>query len=773
MKSIHFMLLSALITCLASSCKNDNTLYLDPHQPIEVRVQDLLQRMTPEEKLLQLQGAGSIRDAQELMEDDTTKISQRIRRVRRMGVGWVHMQRGDAMTYARYANTCQRRMMEESRLKIPVLVVAEALHGLMSDDGTVFPMPLAMGATFDTTLIRKIYATAASEGRARGTNFVLAPVLDVGRDPRWGRQEETYGEDPWLNGKAGQAAVLGFQGGQTMIPGNKVASCLKHFAGHGVPESGNYAGPVQADDRTMHEVHLRTFQMVLNRVDAAAVMATYNPVNGIPICVNRDLITGILKRRWGFRGVVFSDGGAIPQLLTIHHVARDSAEAAFRAISAGVDVELGDKFCYKFLSDAYNAGALSDSVLNAAVGRVLRVKFRLGLFENPYVDPDNVLKNTHTPEAQQLSLKAAEESIILLKNDGDLLPVNPQKYSSIAVVGPMADRLDYGGYTISKRKGLTPLQAIRQLAGDSIRVNYARGCRIGQKDHIDFFYQHNEDVVLVSDKENEPLIREAVRTAANSDVILLFLGEYDYFSGETWPDHFGDKVNLGLLGSQNKLLAAMLRTGKPVIAFQITGGARAYAKLAKDVPALVQCFYLGEQGGKALANMIFGKVNPSGKLPVTLPRSSGHIPVYYSKLPIARPGYLLDEVNPLFPFGYGLSYTSFKYKNMRLKKDTIHIDDQTVFCVDVTNTGAVPGTEVVQLYIRDMYASVTRPVKELKGFARVTIKPGETKTVCFPIGFEQLSFYKNGAFSIEPGDFKIMAGGSSEVDKGIFLHVIP
>jgi beta-glucosidase len=335
----------------------------------------------------------------------------------------------------------------------------------------------------------------------------------------------------------------------------------------------------------------------------------------------------------------------------------------------------------------------------------------------------------------------------------------------------MADRADLGSYTISTRKGITPLQAIKRLAGDDIKINFAKGCRIGEKDHIDFFKQKNKDVVLVSDKENEPLIRYAARIARKSDIVLLFLGEYDYFSGETWPNHFGDKVNLDLLGSQKKLLNALLKTGKPIIAFQITSGARAYAGLAEQVPALVQCFYLGEQGGLAIADVIFGKVNPSGKLPVTLPRSSGHIPVYYSKLPIARPGYLLDDVSPLFPFGHGLSYTTYIYKNLRLDKDTIPVNGRAVFSVDVTNTGQIQGTETVQLYIHDLYASIDRPVKELKGFARVSLGPGETKSVHFHVGHEQLSFYKNNKFEVEPGDFQVMVGGSSANTTGIRLTV--
>lgn len=772
MNRFFYLLIIISVSLLINSCKEEEILYLDLNQSIEVRVHDLLHRMTLEEKILQIQGIGGDPYISELLQDNPVDISKKTKRIRKHGIGWVHMQRGDVKKYVQFANTCQKRMLEESRLKIPVLVIAEALHGLMSDDGSVFPMPLALGATFDTTLIREVYSVAAMEGRARGTNIVLAPVLDVSRDPRWGRQQETYGEDPYLNGMIGRAAVLGFQGEGEMIAGNKVAVCLKHFVGHGVPESGNYAGPVQADDRTMHEIHLKPFHMVLDRVNAAAIMATYNPVNGIPICINHDLITNILKKQWGFGGIVFSDGGAIPQLLTIHHVARDSTEAALLAIKAGVDCELENNPCYKYLDKAYNNGILHDSTLNAAVARILWVKFRLGLFENPYVDIKEVENLTHTTKSGETNLKVAEESIILLKNEGDLLPINPEKYKSIGVIGPMADRWDFGSYTISKRKGISPLEAIKKLAGEKVKIHYARGCRIGKQDHIDFFAQKNKDVIVVSDVENEPLIREAVKTAEKSDVILLFLGEYDYFSGETWPDHFGDKVNLDLLGSQKKLLNALLRTGKPVITFQITSGARAYGELAQKVPSLVQCFYLGEHGGTAIAKVIFGQVNPSGKLPVTLPRSSGHIPVYYSKLPIARPGYLLDDVRPLFPFGHGLSYTTFEYKNLRLDMDTIPANGHTTFLVDIANTGTISGVETVQMYIRDLYASVTRPVKELKGFARVSLEPGETKTVRFTVGAEQLSFYKNGKFVIEPGDFEIMAGGSSVKTTKITLTVV-
>ena len=753
-----------IIGLLFYSCNNsrDKT-YMDPTRPIEERVQDLLQRMTLEEKVQQLYGITDVRSIRQVIGKDTVGLDPLIKKVKRSGVGWIHMQNGNCRDYVRLVNACQRKIVKGTRLGIPVLVVAESLHGLMSEEGTVFPSPLAMGSTFDTTLIQKDYAVMAREARARGTTLVLSPVLDVGQDPRWGRQEETYGEDPWLNGKIGRAAVMGFQGDQKKIPRDKVAVCMKHFAGHGASEGGNYSGPVQADDRTMHQVHLRPFKMVLDRVDAAGVMITYNPVNGIPLCVNHTLVTDVLKKRWDFRGVAFSDGGAVAQLYKIHHVATDPYDAAVKAMLAGVDNELGHPPCYENLEKAVKQGAVSMARLDDAVARILRVKFRMGLFEHPYTDTSKTVALTHTEKALRLAQKTAEEAIVLLKNKDHILPVTPKKYHSIAVIGPMSDRVDYGAYSIARQPGITPLEGIRERAGSDYIVRFAKGCRIGEKEHLNFFDWQDREVRIVPDKENEPLIKQAVEIARQSDLVLLFIGEYSYFSGETWTHHTGDKADLDLLGSQKKLLEALLKTGKPVVGLQFTSGARAYVEPAEKLPALLQCWYLGEMNGRAVARILFGDISPGGKLPVSLPRSAGQLPVYYYKVPIARPGYALEKKGPLFPFGYGLSYTDFSYDRPVLLKDTIRKGETALLTCRVTNTGKFPGDEVVQLYIRDLYATgVTRPVKELRDFARIHLAPGESRKVMFRITPEMLSYYTvKNRWDCEPGDFLLMAGSSS------------
>jgi len=773
-KNKRTILLSGILLCLACffhHCSNRDIIrYKDQTLPLETRVEDLLSRMTLEEKVLQLQGDESDYLAAANIDD----VGDQTRRIIRSGIGWIHNNTKSLKDYVTWINNSQRNLMERSRLGIPALVIAEGLHGLMSYEGTVFPSCIALGGTFDTLLIRDIYSTISVEARSRGTNLFLSPVVDVGREPRWGRQEETFGEDPYLVKKISLAAVLGFQGDELLLPENKALVTLKHFAGHGAPEAGSYAGPLQADDRTFHEVYLAPYREIIERLEPGSVMATYHTVNGVPMCINKPVLTDLLKNDWGYKSSVMSDGWAIPQLLNVHHVVKDTSEAALRSFMAGVDIELGvGSGCYRFIEDLCKQGLIPEARLDDAVRRILRMKFRLGLFENPYADPGDAVMKTHSPEAQELSRKAAEKSIVLLKNEGGLLPLDKNKKQTIAVIGPMADRVDHGAYSIARHKGITPLQGIRERAGKNISVLYAKGCRITYKEDLDWFRHINNDVKLVPDEENISLIKEAADVARKSDVVILFIGEYDFMSGETWDNHFGDKANLNMLGSQSRLLDELLKTGKPVVVLQFTSGARSYTDVAEKASAILQCWYAGERGGEAVANILFGLVNPSGKLSVSIPRSAGHLPVYYSKLPIARPGYLFDDISPLFPFGFGLSYTTFRYDNIRLTQDTIPFNGSTILKADVTNTGKMPGDEVVQMYIRDIMASITRPLKELKGFARITLEPGETRTVNFNITPKELEYYGlNNNFSVEPGDFEIMVGGSSIDTKSALLTVI-
>jgi len=757
------------LACFFPGCNNRNIIkYKDPALPLETRVEDLLSRMTLEEKVLQLQGSGT----DELASLNIEEVGDQTKKIIRSGIGWIHNNTKSLEDYVTWINNTQRNLMEKSRLGIPALVIAEGLHGLMSYEGTVFPSCIALGGTFDTLLIRDIYSTVSEEARSRGTNLFLSPVVDVGREPRWGRQEETFGEDPYLVKKISLAATLGFQGGDLLLPENKALVTLKHFAGHAVPEAGSYAGPLQADDRTFHEVHLAPYREIIERLEPGSVMATYHSVNGVPMCINKALLTDLLKNEWGYKSSVMSDGGAIPQLFQVHNVAKDTIDATLRSFLAGVDMELGGG-CYKFIEDLVNQGLITQERLNDAVRRMLRMKFRLGLFENPYADPEDAIRKTHSQEAQELSRIAAEKSIVLLKNVNDILPLDKNRRQKIAVIGPMADRIDYGAYSIARHKGITPLEGIREKAGNNINILYAKGCLLTYKEDLDWFRHVNNDVKLVADEENNPLIREAVDVAGKSDIILLFIGEYDFMAGETWNNHFKDKSNLNLLGSQSKLLDALYKTGKPIISLQFTSGARSYVDVAEKASAILQCWYLGERGGEAVANILFGLVNPGAKLSVSVPRSAGHLPVYYSYLPIARRGYISDDISPLFPFGFGLSYTSFKYTNIHLSEDTIPYKGSTILKVDVTNTGKVAGDEIVQMYIRDILASITRPVKELKGFARISLAPGETKTVNFSITPKELEYYDlNNKFSVEPGEFEIMVGGSSVDTKSILLTVV-
>jgi len=603
----------------------------------------------------------------------------------------------------------------------------------------------------------------ALEARARGAHHALTPVVDVAREPRWGRVEETYGEDPYLVSRLGIAAVRGFQGDAKFRDKRRILATLKHFVGHGQPESGMNCAPANVSLRVLRETFLYTFREALREAGAVTIMASYNEIDGVPSHASKWLLRDVLRKDFGFKGFVVSDYYAIWELgyrpdTHGHFVAKDRKESCKLAVDAGVNIELPDPDCFLYLVELVKKGVLKESQLDELVAPMLFWKFEMGLFDDPYVDPDEADRVVGCEEHRDLALVAAQESITLLKNDNNVAPLDLSKIKTIAVIGPNAKRTLLGGYSGVPKHEVTVLEGITAKVGKHAKVLYSEGCK------ITIGGSWNEDKVVASDpEEDRRQIAEAVKVAKKADVIILAIGGNEQTSREAWNlQHMGDRTSLDLIGRQDALVEAMAALGKPVITFLFNGRPLSINHLIAHVPVIYECWYLGQETGHAVASVLFGDYNPGGKLPISFPRSAGHLPVFYNYKPSARRGYLFDDVSPLFAFGYGLSYTTFEIKNPRLTKKKITTKGTTQVQVDVTNTGKREGTEVVQLYIRDLVSSATRPIKELKGFRKVRLQPGETTTVTLDITPDALSFFDvNMKYVVEPGDFAIMVGNSS------------
>jgi len=669
----------------------------------------------------------------------------------------------DARAMAGLTNAIQKFFVEKSRLGIPVIFHEECLHGHAAIGGTSFPQPIGLAATFNPQLVESLFTMTAAEARLRGTHQALTPVVDVARDPRWGRVEETYGEDPYLVTRMGIAAVRGFQGDATFRDKRHVIATLKHFAGHGQPESGMNCAPANVSMRVLRETFLFPFKEALQKAGALSVMASYNEIDGVPSHANRWLLRDVLRKEWGFQGYVVGDYYAIWELSDRpdthgHFVAKDKKEACALAVRAGVNIELPEPDCYLHLVELVRKRVLKESELDDLVAPMLRCKFQMGLFDDPYVDPEEAGRVVGCEEHRKLALQGAREAITLLKNESQLLPLSLEKIKTIAVIGPNAHRSMLGGYSGVPKHNVTVLDGIRQKAGSRVKVLYSEGCKITVGG------SWNQDEVVASNPaEDRKQIAEAEAIARQADVIVLAIGGNEQTSREAWSlKHMGDRTSLDLIGRQNELVRAMVATGKPVIALVFNGRPLSITTLNDTVAAILECWYLGQETGAAIADVLFGDFNPGGKLPMTIPRSAGHLPAFYNYKPSARRGYLFDDVSPLFAFGYGLSYTTFTIQNVRLAKTKIRTNGATEMLADVTNTGRRAGTEVVQMYIRDRVSSATRPVKELKGFERVELQPGQTKTVTFDITPDRLAFYDiNMKYVVEPGEFDVMVGTSS------------
>ena len=763
------LLVLAATAALVGFAKPEPPLYKNAQAPVAARVKDLLGRMSLEEKVMQMVCINYERK-DTLFTKERKFDERRAQRAYPLGLGQIAVASKiqnvelDAADNARVANELQHYFVEKTRLGIPVVFHEEGLHGLAGKGSTSFPQPIALAGTFDPDLVRQLYGVVAQETRSRGAHQILSPVVDVAREPRWGRCEETFGEDPYLVGEMGVAAVLGLQGDGIYRDQKHVVATLKHFAAHGQPEGGTNTAPVNVSERLLRDVFLYPFKQAVERAHVGSVMASYNEIDGVPSHANHWLLTDVLRREWGFPGYVVADYFGVKELNWGdghgHKVAADYADAARQAVAAGVNIELPNPEAYPNLVALVRNQMIPEARLDTLVAKLLEYKFRLGLFENPYVDAKAAARANGTPAATALARRAAQESIVMLKNENQVAPLNLSKIKTIAVIGPNAKRTLFGEYSGQQRYFVNVLDGIRERVGARAQVLYIEGCKITVSEGW-----FEDKVVLPTPEADRQSIAEAVKVAQQADVIVLAVGGNEQTSREAWSlGHLGDRADLDLIGRQNELVDALAATGKPVVAVAIHGAPLAFTNLSQRAAALFECWYLGQETGRAVADVLFGDVSPSGKLSMSIPRSAGQLPVFYNYKPTARRGYAFAKVSPLYPFGYGLSYSTFTFGEPRLSQAEIGPAGTATLAVSVCNTGARPATEVVQLYIRDEVSSVTRPVRELKAFQRVTLRPGETQTVTLPVTPAMLAFYDiDKKYTVEPGEFTLLVGNSSRL----------
>jgi beta-glucosidase len=638
------------------------------------------------------------------------------------------------------ANAVQKAACEETRLGIPVMFVGEGLHGHVANGATIFPQAIGMGSTWNPALIGQVGRAIGTEARAVGVHELFAPVLDLGREPRWGRTEETYGEDPYLASRIGVAMVKGMVGQKLSDP-DAVSCGGKHFGGHGEPLGGRDSNMEGITERDLREIHFQTFRAAVQEGGARCIMAAYHALDGVPCHANHWLLTEVLRQEWGFKGHVVSDAGGVEGLHSKHRVAADQKEAVRQTIEAGLDTHLGfGPIFAPAVIELVQEGKLSEATLDQAVGWILRLKFELGLFEQPYVDSDRAEQVCSSPEHRALALEVARQSIVLLKNEGDLLPLSKEA-RSILVAGPNAHspRGQLGDYSGSNAV-VTVLDGIRAKVAPGTEVRYVRGC-----DHRGLSTEG---------------IAEAVAAAKSSDLAILVLGESSWTEGMTGGEG-NDRAELDLPGVQQQLLEAVCETGTPVVLVLIGGRPLTISWAAEHVPAILEAWYPGQEGGTAIADVLWGDTNPGGKLPISFPRTVGQLPLFYNYKPTGRAyDYVLTSGKPLYEFGYGLSYTRFEYADLAISPQCIGPAGQVTVSVTVKNAGDRAGDEVVQLYVLDLVSSVVTPVKQLKGFRRVTLGAGESRTVEFTLGPKHLALLDRHLEPVvEPGTFAVMVGG--------------
>lgn len=729
-------------------------LYKKASAPVEARVKDLLQRMTLQEKIAQMRHIHSehydvngVPDMKKL-EEYTKGLS----------FGCIEAFTYSSQQFAKAIYHIQQNMVEHTRLGIPAIPIMEGLHGTVQDGCTIYPQAIALGSTFNPLLVRQMSQQIAMEMKTVGVKQVLAPNLDLARELRWGRVEETYGEDPFLNGLMGVAYVKGLQE-------NDIICTPKHFVAHGSPLGGLNLASVEGGQRQLLSLYLHPFEKVIKEAAPLSIMNAYSSYDGIPITGSEYFMTDILRKKLGFKGYVYSDWGSVSMLSYFHHTAKDGTDAALQAVKSGIDLEAGGED-YINLENLVKSDQLDIRYIDRAVSNILYAKFVSGLFEHPYPDTTDFTHKIHTAKSIKLAKEIADESMVLLKNENNLLPLNMKTLKSIAIIGPNADQVQFGDYSWSRnnKDGVTPLEGIRNLTGNSIQINYAKGC----------------DLTTL----NKSGFDEAVLAAQKSEVIVVFVGSQSAslardYSNSTSGEGF-DLSDLKLPGVQEELVHALQASGKPIVLVLVTGKPFAIPELKKSIPAIVVQWYGGEQEGNSIADMLFGNINPSGKLPVSFPQSVGHLPVYYNYLPtdkgfyknrgtVDKPGrdYVFSNPDALWSFGYGLSYTKFEYQEAILSKSVLNPDEIVSITIQVKNTGSRDGQEVVQLYVKDLVSSVVTPVKQLKGFKKVFVKTGETVKVQLQLSTADLWLYdKDMKRVVEPGEFELQIGSASD-----YIHI--
>lgn len=743
--------------------------YKDPQAPVSARVQDLLSRMTLDEKVAQVCclwfGKDKLRDgdvfsAKKAASSIPNGIGQLGSPSDSFGTSLLYkgVMYLDPEVNIAFVNDVQRYLTTRTRLGIPALFHEETAHGFKAKGATIFPVPPALGSTWDPDLVEQAFAVAGREARLRGGTVALSPVVDLMREPRYGRTEEFFGEDPYLVGEMGLAAVRGQQGPRPLGK-DKLFCTLKHFV-HGAPQGGLNRAPAASSDRDLRENYLVPFVRIVRDGDPAVIMPSYNEVEGVPAHENRELLQGIGRKRLRFRGAYFSDYGGIENLIKDHHVAKDADEAAILALNAGVDADLPDGTCYSRLAPLVRSGRASQTKLDEAVGRILALKFEAGLFENPYIDPRRAMREVNTPADVALARKVAQKALILLKNDGTL-PIDPEAAIKIALIGPNSVEPLLGGYSGENAKSVGLMAGLRAAAGSRLSIEQSDGVWISKPDTRGG-HSPQGDLTIPSAAENATRIAEAIKVARRADIIVLAVGDNPQITREAVRGP-GDRSTLGLFGQQDDLVEAMIAIGKPIIAILLNGRPLAVTRLAEKANALIEGWYLGQEGGNALADVIFGKVNPGGKLTVSIPRGVGELPAFYNRHPSSDVNTYVEEPRGvLYPFGHGLSYTQFQISPPRLSATTISQGQGVQVEVDLDNTGNRGGDEVVQLYIRDEVSSVPRPIMELKAFRRVALAPGEKKTIRFDLKPDDFAFWDIAMrWVVEPGSFKVLVGNSS------------
>lgn len=738
---------------------------------IETRVNELLARMTLEEKAAQLQACWIYELQTKGMLDDV-KIQSRLCK----GIGQISRISG-ASTYplreaARIYNRIQHFLVEKTRLGIPAIDHEECCVGVMAPGATVFPQIVGLASTFQPELARRMTAAIRPQMLAIGARQGLAPVLDVGRDPRWGRIEETFGEDPTLVSQFGAAYIQGLQG-EDLTQG--VMATGKHFVGHAFSEGGLNCAPVHLGWRDLWDVYLLPFEVAIREAGLASMMNAYPELDGEVVAASRRILTDLLRSRLGFDGVVVSDYEAVIMIHNYHHMVKTRREAAVKALTAGIDVEMPTVACYgEDLLDAVRSKELSVDTVDLSVRRHLQKKFELGLFDHPYVDEESLPLNLDTKEARSLAYEIACKSLVLLKNDG-VLPL-PRKDLKIAVIGPNADssRCMMGDYSYAATVELMQVIPAENSSFASLKEEDFKGLMVEVPTFLEVVKERvpNAEIryaagcgILSSDESG---FTEAVEAAKASDVALLVMGGISGLTPYCSTGEFRDTTDLGLPGVQEKLVQAVLTAGKLVVLVLIDGRPATIPSLVEPVNAILEAWVPGEEGARAIVNTLFGEINPGGKLPLSIPRSAGQVPVFYNHKPSGMRSniysdYVNQKVTPLFPFGYGLSYTTFEYDALHVTPTVVHSGGTVDISLTLKCTGSRAGDEVVQLYLCDEFASIPRPVKELKGFVRIHLKPGEIRHIRFHLPVDQMAFYDSGMnLVLEPGTFKVMVGSSSE-----------